>query len=168
MPFDPYLALATLQRHEVRFVMIGGFAGAILGSGVLTQDLDLCYRRDDENLERLVAALEELDARLRGVEEDVPFVLDAATLRNGDSFTFQTTAGPIDIIGTPSGTNGFHDLEAAALDMDLGDGVRVRVASIDDLMRMKRAAARPKDLIHLEQLAALRDQLESKEPPAES
>jgi hypothetical protein len=82
------------------------------------------------------------------------------TLRAGDHFTFTTTAGSLDCLGTPAGTQGFADLEASATDEDLGRLV-VRVASLDDLIRMKRAAGRPKDLIEVEWLSALRDELDA-------
>ncbi len=158
--FDPLLVLRILVEHGVRFVLIGGFAAAIRGSPVITGDVDICYARDDENLERLAAALEELGATLRGAPSDVPFQLDARTLREGEHFTFATKAGALDCLGTPAGTDGFADLDASATDEDL-DGLVVRVASVDDLIRMKRAAGRPQDLIAAEWLAALRDELES-------
>ncbi len=158
--FDPIVALRTLVSHEVRFVLIGGFAAAIRGSPVITGDVDICYARDDENLERLAAALQQLGATLRGAPSDVPFRLDARTLKAGDHSTFATTAGPLDCLGTPAGTDGFADLDASATDEDL-DGLVVRVASIDDLIRMKRAAGRPQDKIAVEWLAALRDELSS-------
>jgi hypothetical protein len=158
--FDPLRALRTLTDHRVRFVVIGGYAGALRGSPVITGDVDLCYARDEENLQRLAAALLALGARLRGAPPDVPFQLDAATLRAGDHFTFTTTAGSMDCLGTPAGTQGFADLEASATDEDL-DGLVVRVASLDDLIRMKRAAGRPKDLIEVEWLSALRDELDA-------
>jgi hypothetical protein len=159
-PFDPLGALQTLDRHGVRFIVIGGYAAAIRGSPVITGDVDICYARDDENLERLAEALTELGATLRGAPPDVPFQLAAETLKRGDAFTFNTTAGPLDCVGTPAGTAGFEDLDADATDEDL-DGFSVRVASIEDLMRMKRATGRAKDLIALEWLGAVRDELES-------
>ena len=158
-PFDPLGALRTLLEHGVRFVLIGGYAAALRGSPMITGDLDVCYARDVENLEALAAALQELGATLRGAPDDVPFRLDAATLRAGDHFTFSTDAGALDCLGTPSGTDGFADLHASATGEDL-DGVVVRVASVDDLIRMKRAAARPQDLIALEWLSAIRDELD--------
>jgi predicted nucleotidyltransferase len=157
-PFDPLGALQTLDRHGVRFIVIGGYAAAIRGSPVITGDVDICNARDDENLERLAEALTELGATLRGAPPDVPFQLDAKTLKRGDAFTFNTAAGPLDCVGTPAGTSGFEDLDAEATDEDL-DGLTVRVASIEDLMRMKRAAGRAKDLIALEWLGAVRDEL---------
>lgn len=157
--FDPVGALAALVRHGVRFVVIGGLAGRLRGSPSLTNDLDLCYARDRKNLKALAAALRDLRARLRGAPESLPFKLDAETLEAGDHFTFATSAGSLDCLGTPAGSGGFPDLIRCAEEMDLG-GVRVPVAALEDLMRMKRAAGRPKDLIELEVLAALRDEIE--------
>ncbi len=157
--FDPLAALAVLARHNVRHVVIGAIAGRLLGSPTVTRDLDVCYARDDANLEALASALRELRARLRGAPEDVPLILDARTLRAGDTFTFTTDAGDLDVIGTPAGTDGYDELIRTADTLDLG-GLTVRVASVDALIQMKRATGRPKDLIEAEVLAALRDELD--------
>jgi len=160
--FDPLRALRVLDRHGVRFVVIGAFAGRLLGSSTVTRDLDLCYARDAANLEALAAALRELEARLRGAEDDAAvssFQVDARSLRAGDHFTFTTVAGHLDVLGAPAGSTGYEELARTAETLDL-DGLRVRVASIDALIRMKRAAGRPKDLIEVEVLAALRDELD--------
>jgi len=133
------------------------------GSPTVTQDLDICPDRSPDNLEALAAALLDLHARLRGVTEDVPFVLDARTLEAGDHFTFVTDAGDLDVLGTPAGTGGYHELIDDADTIDL-DGFDVRVASIEALIRMKRAAGRPKDRAELEILGALRDVIERGEP----
>ncbi len=156
--FDAGEHVRILQRHEVDFVIIGGIAGQLWGSPTITQDLDICYAREKTNLEHLAAALRELNAKLRGVKEDVPFQLDARTLFNGDSFTFTTDFGALDCLATPSGTSGYNDLKQAAETMPVGGGLKVRVCSIDDLIRMKRAAGRTKDLRAVEELGALRDE----------
>ncbi|MGH2557354.1 MAG: hypothetical protein ACRDHO_16840 [Actinomycetota bacterium] len=158
-PFDPLKALRVLKEHDVRFILIGGLAASIRGSPVITGDLDLCYARDDGNLRTLASALSELEAKLRGAPDDVPFQLDARSLKNGDHFTFRTSAGPLDCLGTPAGTAGYRDLDAAASDEDV-DGLTVRVAGLEDLIRMKRAAGRAKDKVALEWLGALRDEIE--------
>jgi hypothetical protein len=158
--FDPIAGLRTLVDHGVRFVLIGGYAAALRGSPMMTGDVDICPARDRENLDRLAEALRSLHARLRGAPADAPFVLDGNTLEAGDHFTFATDAGPIDCLGTPAGTDGFSDLDASATDEGL-DGLVVRVASLDDLIRMKRAADRPQDRIAVEWLSALRDELET-------
>lgn len=158
-PFDPLAALAALLGHGVRFVLIGGFAGRLHGSPSITGDLDICYARDEENLERLAVALIEMGARLRGAPPDPEFVLDARTFRTGGHFTFATAAGGLDCLGSPAGVAGFDELDRNAVEMNL-DGLIVRVASLDDLIRMKRAAGRPKDLIEAEVLGALREEIE--------
>ena len=163
-PFDPLAALRTLVATGVRFVLIGGYAGALRGSPVITGDVDVCYARDDENLERMAGALRSLEARLRAAPPDVPFPLDARTLRAGDHFTFATSSGPLDILGTPAGTKGFADLDADATD-EVIDGLTIRVASIEDLIRMKRASGRAKDRIALEWLSAVRDETERRAEP---
>jgi hypothetical protein len=159
-PFDPLAGLRTLVDHAVRFVVIGGYAAALRGSPMMTGDIDICPARDRQNLDRLAASLRVLGARLRGAPADAPFQLDGRTLEAGDHLTFATDTGPIDCLATPAGTDGFADLDASATDEDL-DGLVVRVASLDDLIRMKRAADRPQDRIAVEWLSALRDELES-------
>lgn len=158
--FDPIAGLRALVEHGVRFVLIGGYAAALRGSPMMTGDVDICQARDRKNLDRLADALQSLHARLRGAPADIPFLLDGRTLEAGDRFTFATDAGPMDCLGTPAGTDGFVDLDASATDEDL-DGLVVRVASLDDLIRMKRAAGRPQDRIAVEWLSALRDELDS-------
>lgn len=155
--FDPIAALQVLADHGVRFVVIGGVAGATHGSPSVTQDLDVCFERSPENLEQLATALSSIHARLRGVDDSVPFSLDAKTLAAGDHFTFITDRGDLDCLGIPAGTLGYDDLTKDAVEVDL-DGLLVSVASLDALMRMKRAAGRPRDLAELEILGALREE----------
>jgi hypothetical protein len=161
-PFDPIRLMRTLTAHGVRYVVIGGVAAAAHGSPSDTYDLDITYERTPDNLQRLAAALVELKARLRGADDDVPFQLDAQTLEAGDHFTFTTVAGDFDILGTPSGSEGFDRLSANAVPTDF-DGLVVLVASVDDLIRMKLAAGRPKDRAEAEILGALRDVIEEEE-----
>jgi hypothetical protein len=157
-PFDWTRALHALSDGGVKFVLIGGVAARLLGSPSVTRDLDVCYARDRDNLQALAAVLQGIHARLRGVTEDVPFQLDARTLAAGDSFTFVTELGDLDVLATPSGTQGFDDLVREAIPVDIA-GRTVLVASVGDLIRMKRAAGRPKDLVEVEILGALREEL---------
>jgi hypothetical protein len=157
--FEPRALLQALDHHGVRFVVIGGIAANVLGSPTLTRDLDICYARDAGNLKSLAGALGELHARLRGADPGLPFRSDARTLKAGDTFTLQTDAGALDLLGTPAGTGGYADLARSAKRTELG-GLTLLVASVDDLIRMKRAAGRAKDLIEVEVLGALRDEIE--------
>jgi hypothetical protein len=81
----------------------------------------------------------------------------------GDDFTFNTDAGPLDCLGSPAGSGGYGALERAATVKHLGDGLDVKVAAIEDIMLMKKAAGRPKDLIELEILGKLREEIEARE-----
>ena len=165
-PYSPRQALRALAEHGVAFIVIGGIAASAHGSSQLTFDLDICYERSRENLERLAQALQQMHATLRGAPPDLPFRLDARTLAAGDSFTFSTDHGDLDCLGTPSGTSGYDDLLRGATKIEL-EGVAVKMAGLDDLIRMKRAAGRAKDLYALEILGALRDELDN-EPPADT
>ena len=162
--FDPTAAFRTLNRHKVRYVVIGGLASEFLGAAIGTNDIDICYERTSANMDRLAGALKDLHAALRvaGVDENLPFVLDGRTLAAGDSFTFRTDAGDLDVLGTPPGTGGFRDLDAGATTYDLGEGLLVRVVGLDDLIRMKEAASRPKDHAHLHVLTALKHRIEER------
>ncbi len=168
-PFAPQQILAALTRQRVDYVVIGGIAAALYGSPSATFDLDICYSREQENLVRLTAALRELNARLRVGRDHtpLPFRLDPRTLRAGDSFTFETDAGPFDILGTPSGSGGYSDLAATAVEMELG-GSTTKVASLDSLIAMKQGAGRAKDVAELEILYALREEIEAMEKDAQS
>lgn len=163
-PFDFVRIIRTLKNHDVAFVLIGGTAGNAHGSPSITYDVDICYARSAENLEHLTGALRELNAQRRGpgVDPSLPFHLDPKTFQLGDSFTFTTDAGDLDCLGTPAGTTGYEELAANAVTMDIG-GYAVPVTALEDLMRMKRSAGRPKDRIELEVLGALRDEIEGRE-----
>jgi len=159
--FDPLEILKVLAKHQVRFVIIGGIAGRLWGSTTVTNDLDICYARDAKNLDALAAALKELKVKLRGADRDLPFIADARSLKMGDSFTFTTIAGNFDCLGTPAGSGGFDALARTATPMEVG-GLKAPVASLEDLIQMKRAAGRAKDLIEVEILAAVREELENR------
>jgi hypothetical protein len=84
--------LRLLGEHSVDCVIVGGVAAAIHGSILLTNDLDVCYARDPTNLQRLATALQSVHARLRNVPEELPFILDAETLKRGLNFTLLQTS----------------------------------------------------------------------------
>jgi Nucleotidyl transferase AbiEii toxin, Type IV TA system len=143
--------LRRLVRADVDFVVIGGVAVIVQGSPRFTKDLDICYATDQANLDRLGALLVELDARLRGVEEDLPFVPDGHTLRATQILTLTTREGDLDLMADPAGSPGYRSLRRKASRIEL-DGETVLIASIEDLIAMKAAAGRPQDLVDLESL----------------
>jgi hypothetical protein len=156
--------LQALDRHGVDFVVVGGVAGLVHGSSYPTYDLDIAYSRDPSNLRRLAAALAEIDVTLRGAPADLHFQLDSQTLANGANFTFKTEFGSFDILGDVAGIKSYEELRRDSRIEEIED-MTVRVASIDHLIAMKRAANRVKDqLMVLEyvELAALQKRKEGK------
>jgi hypothetical protein len=147
--------LRRLTAGGVDFVVIGGIAMVILGSARLTRDLDIVFAPDEANLDALGRVLVGLDARLRGVEEAIPFVPDGRTLRNIVLLTMETSCGWLDIHRTVDGAPNYETLRRRAERVDLGEFF-VLVASPDDLVGMKRAAGRTQDLADIEELEAIK------------
>ena len=125
------------------------------GSGRNTFDLDICFATDNANLAALGDVLSALDARLKGVEEDVPFVPDTRTLRQVELLTLVTTLGELDVLSRPLGAPTYEELRRNADRYDLG-GFNVSVASVDDLIAMKQTTGRAKDLLDIEELEAIK------------
>jgi hypothetical protein len=153
--FRPRAQLAHLTAYGVEFVLVGGIAATLYGSDRDTFDLDICPSTDRANLDALGRALIDVDASLRGLEEDVPFVPEGRTLSGIQILTLDTSFGPLDVLMRPDGAPPYRQLRARAERLDLGS-VAVLVASIDDLLEMKRASGREKDKLDVETLEAIK------------
>ena len=147
--------LEALATHDVSYIIIGGFAATAHGSAFLTVDLDVVYDRSATNVQRLVAALEPLSPYLRGAPPGLPFKLDAETIARGLNFTLRTSAGDLDLLGEAAGGGTY---EALLPHTELRDvlGCMCRFVDLETLIRLKRAAGRPKDLERIAELEALR------------
>ncbi len=158
--------IKLVSEFQIECVLVGGVAATVQGSSIPTQDLDICYSRDNANLRKVIRALRAVNATLRGAPKDLPFMLDEETLRRGLNFTFDTDAGKLDLLGEVQGVGGYKDC------LEHGDeaeifGSRHRVLSLEKLIAAKRAAGRPKDLLALVELEAIlehRRATESKSP----
>ncbi len=146
--------LARLTEHQVRFVIIGGVALIARGVQRATEDLDIAYARDRQNLRSLATALAPLHPRLRGVPPELPFTLDEASLRQGLNFTLDTDLGALDLLGEVAGLGAYEHVDAASSELEIA-GLPLLVLTVDGLERAKRAAGRPKDLLDLGFLRAL-------------
>jgi predicted nucleotidyltransferase len=162
---DLEVVVRLMQQHEVRFVVIGGWAAILHGVARSTNDVDLVYARDPENLKRLVAALASHQPYLRGAPPGLPFRWDERTIRSGLNFTLTTTLGDLDLLGEVGGGGNYEQLlpftqEFAAF------GITWRVVTLERLIQLKRAAGRPKDLEAIAELQALLEERRKIEPPA--
>jgi hypothetical protein len=124
------------------------------GSPIPTFDVDLSYRRTRDNLERLAKALHMIRPTLRGAPPDLPFVLDAQSLALGSNFTFDTSYGPLDLLGWLEPIGGYDDFAGRAETMEI-EGRAIRILSLEDLITIKRHIGRPKDRPVLAQLEAI-------------
>ncbi len=147
-------------RHDVEFIVIGGQAEALHGSARVTFDIDLCYRRSAENLDRLARALRELKPTLRGAPPDRPFVIDAKSLALGSNFTFDTTMIALDLLGELEPIGGYDEIIGRTETYRVGEH-DLKVIGLDDLIAIKQHLGRPKDrdsLAHLNAIKQLRDE----------
>ncbi len=156
-PFDPERLLEALSRHKVNFVLIGALAARLHGFPRLTADADITPAEDKPNLERLAAALNELDAKIytESVPEGLPFDCSPVMLARAKMWNLITKAGRLDIAFEPAGLEGYDDLKKDAERFE-AFGVKFFVASLDDIIRSKEAAGRPKDLDDVAILRAMK------------
>lgn len=156
---DPRQLFRLLHEEEVAAVLVGGVALIVQGVTHFTNDIDLCYRRDDENVERLVRALTPVHPRLRveGLSDEqaraLPFQFDARTLRATEMLTLRTDIGDVDLLGQISGLGNYTQLEPYIEELEI-DGIAIPVLSLDGLLATKRAAGRGKDLTSLPHIEA--------------
>jgi predicted nucleotidyltransferase len=155
--------LPRFEHAGVKFILIGGGAGIAHGQARLTQDVDLVYSRDPENLKRIIDLLAEFQPYPRGAPAGLPFLWDVKTLQFGTNFTLSTTLGYIDLLGEVTGGGKYEDL-LPYTEITTAYGVPVRVVTLERLIDLKRAAGRPKDFESVAELEALLEERERKSP----
>lgn len=145
-PFDPERQMRMLAAHQVRFVLVGALGAGFYGFPRMTADADITPASDAENLERLAAALRELNARVftDTVPEGLPFDCSATRLARAPLWNLTTDAGRIDLVFEPAGTGGYDDLAPNAMHRTVY-GSELLIARLEDILRSKVAANRPQD-----------------------
>ena len=161
---DAERLVKTLLEHQVKFVVVGGFAVELWDVALPpTVDLDITPERSKENLARLAEALNELGAELRNAGESVriPGGFTGQNIEDMMVLNLITTAGPLDLTIVPAGTKGYPELVANASELPYR-GVLVPTADLEDVARSKEAAGRPKDI---KVLPAIRAHIERRSRP---
>ncbi len=153
---DAERLIETLLDHQVKFVVVGGFAVELWEVALPpTIDVDITPERSRDNLARLAEALNELEAEIRYGDESVR-IPDGFTSENIEEMmvlNLTTTAGPLDLTIMPAGTEGYPDLVRNATDLEYR-GVLIPTADLEDVARSKEAAGRPKDIMALPAIRA--------------
>ena len=152
--------LAALNGSGVKYVVVGGIAAGAHGSARITQDLDVVYERSPANLAAIVAALKPLKPYLRGAPPGLPFDWTVATLRAGLNFTLTTSIGDIDLIGEITGGGTYEDVAKHTVILTMF-GHDTAVMDLPWLIRVKRAAGRPKDFEAIAELEALQEEIQA-------
>ncbi|OGC00788.1 hypothetical protein A2V82_04065 [candidate division KSB1 bacterium RBG_16_48_16] len=161
MTYDFKRLIPILVHHQVKFVIIGGVAAIVHGSARLTFDLDVVYARGEENIMRLVQALAPYSPYLRGAPPDLPFVFDLETVRKGLNFTLTTDLGNLDLLGEVIGGGTFEDLLPHSEEIEVF-GVKCLCLGLERLIRIKRAAGRPRDFEAIAELEAILEERQRK------
>ena len=163
LPLQTEPMLTVLEKHDVEFIVVGGYAVNVHGVVRSTKDLDICPEPSEENLTKLAAALRELEAFLfveaEATDPDaLPFEIDAKWLQAGTNFTFGSKFGRVDVMQQLDGVDGYSELERNAVLRDF-QGHEVRFSGYEQLIAMKKATGRAQDKIDLEDLKAARGEL---------
>lgn len=153
---DAERLIETLLDHQVKFVVVGGFAVELWEVALPpTIDVDITPERSRDNLARLARALNELEAEIRFGRESVriPGGFTGENIEEMMVLNLTTTAGPLDLTIVPAGTEGYPHLVRNASDLQYR-GVSVPTADLEDVARSKEAAGRPKDIMALPAIRA--------------
>lgn len=155
--------LRVLREHEVDFIVVGGVSGVLHGAPITTIDLDLVHSRSGPNIDRLLLALEDLDAfaRGRGEERIRP---DHSHLESPGHQLLMTKHGPLDLLGAVQGGRGYDDLLAHTVELVLGP-LAVRVIDLDTLIDLKEHLGRDKDVAVIAILMRTRDETRKRRKP---
>jgi len=155
--FDKLLPL--LVNGGIEFILIGGVAGIVHGSARVTYDVDIVYHRSKGNLESISKLLRPLSPYLRGAPPGLPFTLDLPALRHGLNFTLTTKLGDLDLLGEVVGGGNYRELLPHTFLVE-AFGVKFGCVDLPTLIKLKRAAGRPKDLESIAELQALLEERE--------
>jgi predicted nucleotidyltransferase len=145
--------LEALTQAGVEFIVVGGVSAVLQGAPVVTQDLDLCYRRTPDNVRRLASALGPFHPKLRGLPDGVPNLVDERALQMGTNFTLDLDGEDLDLLAEMSGIGGYDNVVDSVVELEV-DRHAVKVLSLERLIATKRAAGRAKDLAMLPLLEA--------------
>jgi len=156
--FDALELFRAFGRHELEYVTVGGVAIQAYGGQRMTQDLDVAIASSRENMDRLGAALVDVDGRILGPDgQRSKSTPPASLLASGDQWHLITAYGLLDVLTLPAHLGSFADVRARAHSVQLGD-LSIPIAHRDDLLTMKRAAGRPQDLADVRLLESLGDE----------
>ena len=146
--------LVHLKQAHVGFVIIGGFAAAIHGCTLVTQDIDICMDFSAENLLRLQEALRDLNPVHRMTPQRVKLHLTAADGDRLQNLYLDTDLGPLDCLSQVKGLGSYEQVVHESQEIET-DGYTLCVLRVAALIKAKEALNRPQDQLAVAQLQAI-------------
>ena len=136
--------LKALRKRHVDFIIVGGVCAALHGAPLATFDLDLVHSREPQSLTGLWAALQDLGAhyRIPGRMDKKPGPSDLAS---AEHHMLMTRCGPLDLLGTFGQGRDYAQLLQDTVEMEIGPGLKLRVATLESLIKTKEASGLEKD-----------------------
>ena len=142
---DLPVMLRALTEGGVEFVVVGGLAAVLNGAPIHTYDLDIVPMRNEENVAKLVRVLDRIGAVYR-MQPSRRLKPNASHLRSPGHKNLITDLGPLDVLGTIGRGLSYQDLLPHTVEMEVGEGLRVRVLDLEMIVALKEQLAGEKDL----------------------
>jgi predicted nucleotidyltransferase len=136
--------LRILREYGVEFVVVGGVGAVLQGAPVNTFDLDVVHSTEEDNVRRLLAALESLDVYYRAQPERRLKPSESHLSSPGHQL-LMTRHGPLDLLGAIGYSHDYRELASHAIEMEIGGGKKVLVLKLEKLIAIKEETAGPKD-----------------------
>ena len=152
---DQLNLLQHLTRAKIDFVIVGGFAGVVHGCTYVTQDIDICCVFAPTTLLALQEALTELHPVHRMTPGRRPLVLTTENATQFNNLYLDTDLGRIDCLSEIAGLGDYGQVKQDSELIDV-EGMRLRVLTLDALIKTKQAMNRPRDKEILLQLQAIK------------
>lgn len=141
---DFHAELKALQEAGVDFILVGGLAAVLNGAPVNTYDVDVVHSRHADNVARLLPVLEALDAIYR-IQPSRRLRPNASHLASAGHSNLMTKYGHLDFLGAIGEDLTYEDLLPDSEEMDLGEGLRIRVLKLEKLIEIKQQLHGEKD-----------------------
>lgn len=142
--FSARSILRGLVDHDVEFIVVGNVSAMLQGAPIATFDLDIVHRRVPENLHRLLAALEKLDAHYRE-HKTRKLRPKLSYLESPGHQLLSTQFGPLDVLGAIGENLTYDDLLPHIIEFRTAD-MRLKLLTLEKLIKLKEAAGREKDI----------------------
>jgi len=137
--------LRSLAEAEIQFILVGGLAAVLNGVPLQTYDVDLVYSQEPANIDRLLIVLQSLDAIFR-IQPERRLQPARSHLGGKGHLNLLTLYGPIDLLPTVGKGLSYADLLVHSTEMDIGDGICIRVLDLETIISLKEELAGEKDI----------------------